>query len=98
MSYTVTIRKNATGETRVYDCSDLEWREHSLFWWTDGNFGCDCNRELSFERAGGSDPDIDAVKCGDGAFTVLHADFPDGSRIIIDPPTETPSQSNGSES
>lgn len=32
------------------------------FQWTDGNFGCDCNRALFFARAG-KEPDPE-IKCG----------------------------------
>jgi hypothetical protein len=32
---------------------------------TDGNMGCDCNRELSLARAANSPRDLDSVDCGD---------------------------------
>jgi hypothetical protein len=35
MTYTVTIRCNATGEIRTTEPYDFEF---SLFWWTEGNF------------------------------------------------------------
>jgi hypothetical protein len=50
MTYSVAIRKNETGEVRICEM-EVPWGETSLFWWTEGNFGCDCNRELLFERA-----------------------------------------------
>ena len=48
----VDIRKNATGEVRRVKEPKL-WRgdaDTPDFWWTDGNAGCDCNRELFFLR------------------------------------------------
>jgi hypothetical protein len=87
MPYSVVIRKNETGETRTRHFTNLDWKEGSHFWWTAGNFGCDCNRHLEFERAGGrpeSDGLWDEAECSDGRYTVLHADLPDGRRILID--------------
>lgn len=87
MAYVVAIRNNITGEIRIQP-EDLEWQTHSLFWWTEGNFGCDCNREDEWLRAGGAtEEDIpDGNECGHERFSVLYAEFPDGSRIMIDKP------------
>lgn len=61
--YTVSITDTTTGETRERTYDDLgEWDEGSEYWWTDGNFGCDCNRGLEFGRAGGIDYD-DNITC-----------------------------------
>lgn len=39
------------------------------FMWTDGNYGCDCNRFLFFERALGHDPDFgDCPPCGEELY------------------------------
>lgn len=84
--YDVLIRNNETGEVRRYH-ENLEWHEWSLFWWTDGNFGCDCNRYAEFERAGGrpeSELMAERWKCGQSKFDVIKAIFPDGSEIEID--------------
>lgn len=92
MPYKVAIRKNATGEIRIAEM-DFEWDKGNdstdLFWWTEGNFGCDCNRYLEFERAGGHDPDDDVPddqqqECGHTAYSVLYAEMPDGKRVPID--------------
>ena len=77
MKIDVHIRKNETGEERVY-CDDTEWldrgectAEAGVCWmYEEGNYSCDCNRELFFERARGNDPDLDDVRCSDGRFTV----------------------------
>lgn len=80
--YIVYIRKNETGEIR--QClQNIEWEDHSLFWWTEGNMGCDCNRELEFERRSENADDIEPY-CSDGRFTVLKATFPDERTIAIE--------------
>ncbi|MBX6316133.1 MAG: hypothetical protein IRY99_24965, partial [Isosphaeraceae bacterium] len=84
--YAVAIRNNTTGEVRVADV-DLAWREGrdgSRWWWTGGNFGCDCNRRLVFERAGGVDIDPASVECGDGGYSVLWVELPDGRHVPIE--------------
>lgn len=85
MKYKVAIRKNSTGEIRLYDLGDIPWGESSEFWWTEGNMSCDCNRQWDFERAGGDpiteDPDPD---CGDIKYSALYAELEDGTRIPLD--------------
>lgn len=81
MAYVVRIRKNSTGEIRE-SIHDIEWTDSSEFWWTDGNMGCDCNRELEFERAGGREPDDDEdFACGTERFAVLSIRLLDGSLV-----------------
>ena len=84
-SYDVLIRKNATGEVRTSH-QDLPWKEHSLWSWTEGNFGCDCNRKLQFERAG-KEEGAEDYECGHSAYTVIKAIFPDGKELAIDEAT-----------
>lgn len=66
------IRRIADGAERVY-VLPLQWREtaETGFWYSDGNMGCDCNRALSFARAGGESTDDLDVECGDNAFALL---------------------------
>jgi hypothetical protein len=98
MTYKVEIRKNATGEVRVCQMA-LEWDKGDgrtdIFWWTDGNFACDCNRGTVFDDAGGVDTasmtdeeDALAYPCGMAAYTVIRAILPDGTVIAIDDPDE----------
>ena len=60
------IRKNDTGEIREGK-EDVLWDEDEnephLWIWEEGNFSCDCNRELFFNRYGGVD--ADETECGD---------------------------------
>lgn len=48
----VRIRKNETGETRVYE-DELLFQDNEIqtFSYEDGNSACDCNRRLYFARA-----------------------------------------------
>jgi hypothetical protein len=85
MSYTVRIRNNATGEIRHSRPYDFEF---SHFWWTEGNFSCDCNREQEFRR-GGNEDDLEETRCSDGRFSVLDATFEDGKVIDIDDPIKS---------
>lgn len=73
MKIDVHLLDNSTGERRVYH-DDLERpdtpEEARLtdFQWSDGNYGCDCNRGLFFAWAAGEDdPDRE---CGEERYTV----------------------------
>jgi hypothetical protein len=85
--YKVAIRKNDTQETRMYEVDFTDWENqygtNDLFWWTEGNFGCDCNRGDSWHRAGGEPTEIE-YPCGGDLFSALYAVLPDGSKIPID--------------
>ena len=64
-------RDTKTGQTGVFEDPRLpvHWdeddREWNLFWWSDGNAACDCNREASFLG-------IDSAEreCGDSRFII----------------------------
>lgn len=75
MGYSVEIRNNHTGETKIVEMG-LDWRDSSIHWWTKGNFSCDCNREGVW----GSNAD---VECGN-KYTVLKAILEDGTEILLD--------------
>lgn len=62
MGYTVTITDTADGSASTAHYP-YDWDEGQLYWWTDGNYGCDCNRHLSFLRGLGKNPDLDDVTC-----------------------------------
>ena len=88
MGYKVAIRRNSDGEIRLRDIDFDNWEDSDLYWWTEGNFGCDRNRHLEFERAGGHDPDWNDGECGDSAYSVLYALLPNGDTISIDGMTQ----------
>ena len=80
MSYKVFIVLNATGEGRWFE-SETPWSEGCEYLWTEGNFGCDCNRALFFYDWGA---EADNYGCGDAAFSVPYAELPNGRRIMLD--------------
>ena len=82
-SYKVAIRNNETNEIRSYT-DPIEWDYDYIWSWTEGNFGCDCNREIFFNRAAGKEIDMSETKCTEGRFTVLYVELPDNTRILID--------------
>lgn len=83
MSYVVRLRNNETGEVREQAYGDLEWNETAVAWWTEGNFGCDCNRRMQWQIAGGEVPDDDPP-CGEGQYSAICAILPDGTEVLID--------------
>lgn len=76
---TVEVRRVADGVVRTYEYGTWEG-EFSGFIWEDGNYACDCNRHLFFERAAGGDPED--IPCSDGRYTV--AVFLDSERVFHD--------------
>ena len=83
-TYRVAIRNNKTQEVRMREI-DMPWGEGSLFWWTDGNFGCGCNRELEWRRAKEKSVELESGEyCSNGRFSVLYAELSDGTIEKID--------------
>ena len=84
--YTVSIKNNKTGETRKFIMQDSDWGDGSDWLWTEGNYGCDCNRALFFARAFGEDEtEAEEQECGDGvAYSVPFAELADGTKIEIE--------------
>jgi hypothetical protein len=66
----VEIRRNSDGEVRLY--SDEYWSGNPYVW-ADGNYSCDCNRELFFEQVAGNDA-WETLECTDGRFSVRVTD------------------------
>lgn len=86
MPYVAIIRENSSGEIRRCQQDGLDWHEgndgNSYWWWTDGNFGCDCNRRDAFyNRTYGDDAGEDSP-CGDSAYDVLAIELRDRSVLI----------------
>jgi len=82
-AYNVALRNNATGEIRLI-AHPSPWGKDSDYLWTEGNYSCDCNRHLLFERDKGFEPDAADVKCGDVKYSALYATLSDGTHIDLD--------------
>ena len=71
VSVIAEVRKNSTGEIRLHETCEIisdGCDTPSDYIWSDGSYGCDCNRSIFFNRAGG-DPEGDEP-CGEGAYSV----------------------------
>ncbi len=79
MAYIIEIRKNSTGEVRLIK-QGMKWHENSEFFWTEGNYACDCNRHNEFV---GGEGGLE-FPCGSVEYTVIRAIFEDGSEIKLD--------------
>lgn len=82
IGYTARIRRNSDGLLREDDGHEVPERERNVelvrFMWTEGNYGCDCNRALFFAHAAGEeDPD---VACGEGLYSVQIVEV--GGRVL----------------
>ena len=67
----VLLMRNS--DRRVVEIKETEawaWPENWVWMWTEGNYSCDCNRELEFRRALGETPEWDDVECSEGRFSV----------------------------
>lgn len=69
----ITITDMQTGQTVQYNEPDHDLGEQQdwpPFIWTEGNYSCDCNREIFFHRAQGLEIDVMTPRCGDGRYRV----------------------------
>jgi hypothetical protein len=62
----IEIRRNSDGVVRKYQ-DNYDWGGDYI--WADGNYSCDCNRYLFFQRAADDDED-DNTGCSDGKYSV----------------------------
>lgn len=75
---TVRIRRTADGKTVEYGDSLYTTPDYDgLFVWTDGNYQCDCNRHLFFQRSLGLEDDDGP--CSDGKYQV---EIKDGDKVL----------------
>ena len=77
--YVTGIRENATGEVRFHAWQE-DWTDSSLYWWSEGNMGCDCNRHLIFHDYTEASYD-DKIPCGESLYSLVGVWFRDGSSI-----------------
>jgi hypothetical protein len=67
----ISIIRNSDGLLRTY-VEDFEWLGEYI--WAEGNFSCDCNRGLFFDRAGGDEPEWAAHDCGETGYSIRICD------------------------
>lgn len=83
----VTITDTTTGESRTFDDTGTWGNEYGDtgfqdYIWSEGNYGCDCNREIFFRRV--KDEDDSQRKCGEGRFTLRIVDPATGEELYAD--------------
>jgi hypothetical protein len=73
----VKIKEVSTGEVRSlqFQLPMYGSGEPSIFPWEDGNYGCDCNREIFFKDAGGEKVPMTGERCGHGKYLVKIEDY-----------------------
>lgn len=82
MSYIVAIRKNDTGEIHLYnDLFEYDNEDCMIWQYTEGNFGCDCNRELFWYRADGIETIDNKHTCTDDRYSIVYIERSDGTQI-----------------
>ena len=80
----VYIRNNMTGEVRKHD--DEVWWDGdypSDYMWSEGNYSCDCNRYLFFQRAKGESED-NVPHCGENMYSVNIVNPKNGASLYCD--------------
>lgn len=88
----VILRNNDTKELRLYEHEDfdaMDGREFNDYIWREGNYGCDCNRELFWERAIEMPEEqvqtLHVANCNDGGYTIM-AIFRKGRQVYGETP------------
>ena len=80
--YFVTMRDTETQEERTFSMDGIEWGDGSDFWWSEGNYSCDCNRHLEFQEAKtGVRPMDDNISCNGERYTVICIKLEDGTKV-----------------
>lgn len=78
--YFVSILNKETCEVRRYR-EDSTWNDTNEFIWSEGNFACDCNRHMMFQRANGEEPEW-GTPCGKSRYSVLEIELPNGKVVL----------------
>ncbi len=95
----VTIQRVSDGLTRVYTSKGERRWDGGLEWfWSEGNFACDCNRGHCFALADPATPapqlSSDNYPCGDGGYRILSVTQDDDPTVLYrdapDSPTPQP--------
>lgn len=75
-----------THEVRAYTDDSYDWEGDTRaleFQWTDGNYGCDCNRSRFWLRAGGAtEAEVDAAERPCGGRWALVSLTLDGHEVL----------------
>ena len=75
----VYIKRNSDGKIVK---SRFEGWGGDIFYFSEGNFSCDCNRSLEFNRAIGDE--LEESNCGETAFSIKVEDSETGEPIYFE--------------
>ncbi|QYW02175.1 hypothetical protein CPT_Sonora_074 [Stenotrophomonas phage Sonora] len=78
MIFNILLRDNQTGKTKAVEHEADAWADIEYLW-TEGNYACDCNRGLLFNRVRGVE-DVPRA-CGSEQFDIIEVTGPDGFRV-----------------
>jgi hypothetical protein len=89
--YDVVIRRNIDGVERI--CR-FNWDffkngpDGDMLWLTEGNYSCDCNRGMKFDRTMNEEKEEiegedDPYPCGEDAYSIIKVITSSGKEIII---------------
>lgn len=79
--YFVVLRHNPSGETIRIEMDRFDAPMGAIeFLWEEGNYGCDCNRHLFWERAHGREPSMGEMPCSDAVVY----DLIEGPTMLIE--------------
>lgn len=67
ITITARLRKESTGEIRPYTYTIPGNPDGTFYLWTEGNYSCDCNRELFWTNHNPNCPN----PCGDERYTLV---------------------------
>lgn len=92
--YQVSITYVPTGDTIVFKDTwgypsyvrEEGWEYDPVFIWEEGNYSCDCNRDLFFHRAINPEHDNDELECGDKLYRVNWIKNLETGRVIYREP------------
>lgn len=82
--YTVLIKDNSIGEVRQHEEPSESWDDLQEFMWSEGNYACDCNREIFFRRVVNESFYDCELECGDTRFSIDSIILEDGTVLNID--------------
>ncbi len=86
LQYRALLKRTEDGLERWTDWADSTHPDSLIYFWTDGNYGCDCNRYLEFERAGNVPEDEiqGEPECGETLYELVTLELNDGRKMNSD--------------
>jgi hypothetical protein len=71
MNVYILLRDTKTDEEQWVDSTYRENDDGIWYQWQEGNYSCDCNRKIFFEKAKGTSSWDYDTPCGDGRYRIV---------------------------